>query len=162
MKRIKRTFSLMLGMVLISCVFSACSRNTGETDPQELSYEQNTLLKAFPEYFGLDASDGLDVVVWQMSESVYSFGLLEHSDNHRDWLSDEFMKFCGAIGTNTEQMKTILSSYTINEEKVYIVPWQNPVSSYISEYWSIMEGEDDSSVKSRRQAYIDNIRKLLF
>ena len=154
--------SLMLGMVLIPCMISACSRNIGETDTKKLSDEQNALLKTFPEYFGLDASDGLDVVVWEMSGSVYSFGLLEHSDDQRDWLSDEFMKFCGTPGTNAEQMKTILSSYTINEEKVYILPWQNPVSSYISEYWSAMESEDDSSVKSRRQAYIDNIRKLLF
>lgn len=105
-------------------------------------------------YYTLDASRGLDVYVWQMSPQSYHFGLLPHSD-----APHEFSELLNLYPVNAAQMREILSTYGISEDKIYIVPWQNPLSSYIGEFWLIREGED---VEAKRAAYIENIRTMLF
>ena len=111
------------------------------------------------DYYGLDASGGLDVIVWQMAPNLYSFGLLEHSEKQRDWLVDDLIKL---KGVNADTMRTVLSSYPIGSDDVYIIPWQNQISSYIGEYWVRQKDESEESVEKRRQEYIDNIRHMLF
>ena len=59
-------------------------------------------------------------------------------------------------------MRAILSTYDIAEENVSIIPWQNPVSSYIAEYWISQKDEDAASVEKRKQGYIEEIREMLF
>ena len=110
----------------------------------------------FPEYFGLDASKGLDVYVWQMAEHSYSFGLLPHSETPRQSFSPELMAL---QGVESDMMRGILSTYEVADDKVYVIPWQNPLSSYIPELWVMEEGEDPE-VKARN--YVNNIRKMLF
>ncbi len=112
----------------------------------------------YPEYFGLDASDGLDVYVWQMAKNNYSFGLLPHTEQGRDWISHELMNL---RGTNAEEMSVILSTYNINENDIYIIPWQNPLSSYLAEWQIIVEGEDTEDLDAKRQAYVEHIRQML-
>lgn len=105
-------------------------------------------------YYTLDASEGLDVCVWQMAKGSYSFGLLPHSDEPH--LFNELMDL---YAVSASEMREILSTYEIEEDKIYIVPWQNPLSSYIGEYWIILEGE---GADVKRAAYIENIRAMLF
>lgn len=114
------------------------------------------LKEKYPEYFGLDASDGLDVYVWQMARNSYNFGLVSHTKATRYRLSDELMNM---RGTNADEMRTILSTYDVEEDNIYIIPWQNPLSSYIGEYWIIKEGED---INAKREEYVENIREMLF
>lgn len=113
-----------------------------------------SLRERYPEYFGLHASRGLDVYVWQMAEDSYSFGLLSHSKKERDQL--ELMKL---KGVSVDKMRVILSTYDIDEDDIYIIPWQNLYSSYLSEWQIVSEGEDR---EAKVQAYIDTIRKMLF
>lgn len=110
----------------------------------------------YPEYFGLDASKGLDVYVWQMAENSYSFGLLPHSEAPRQAFSPELMAL---QGVEWDMMRGILSTYEVADDKVYVIPWQNPLSSYIPELWVMEEGEDPE-VKAK--AYVNRIRKILF
>ncbi len=105
-------------------------------------------------YYTLDASEGLDVCVWQMAKESYSFGLLPHSDEPH-----HFNELMDLYAVSAAEMREILSTYKIEEDKIYIVPWQNPFSSYIGEYWIILEGEDTDA---KRAAYIENIRAMLF
>ena len=93
-----------------------------------MSKEAAELKKQYPQYFGLDASGGLDVVVWQMSQNSYSFGLLPHSEEKRDWLDEELAEL---KPVSAEQMKIILSTYRIDSSKIDICIWQIPISSYI-------------------------------
>lgn len=65
-------------------------------------------------------------------------------------------------GASIAEMRAILSTYDIDEKEVFIIPWQNPISSYIAEYWVKLEDEDPSSVEKRQQEYIDGIRHMLF
>ncbi|MBQ7604164.1 MAG: hypothetical protein IJU75_04355 [Clostridia bacterium] len=119
--------------------------------------ELTVLKEKYPKYFGLSTSKGLDVYVWQMGPGSYSFGLL--SGTNRDKTEEELMNLKGA---SAEEMKTILSSYGISENSVGIIPWQNPVSSYISDYWAVFQDEDQDSVAKRRGDYINGIREMLF
>jgi len=95
-----------------------------------MSKEAAELKKQYPQYFGLDTSGGLDVVVWQMSQNSYSFGLLPHSEEQRNWLDEELTDL---KPVSAEQMKIILSTYRIDSSRIDIFIWQNPVSSYIPE-----------------------------
>ena len=131
----------------------------GETDPDKLSETQIALMDRNPEYFGLDASKGLDVYVWQMAKNSYSFGLLPHAEQGRDWIAHELMNL---RGTSAEEMSVILSTYNIDEDDIYIIPWQNPVSSYLAEWQIIGEDEDADDLETKRQAYVESIRAMLF
>lgn len=129
-------------------------RNIGNTDSDAMTAEQLYLMDTYPEYFGLDATNGLDVYVWQMAENSYSFGLLPSSD--RNWLDSELLNL---KGTNVLQMRTILATYDLSDTSVRIVPWQNPVSSYLPPYCFVTEGE---SIEEKRDAYVKEIENMLF
>ena len=117
------------------------------------------LREQHPEYFGIDASNGLDVYVWQMAQNNYSFGLLPHSKQGRDWISEELLNL---KGVKAEEMSAILSTYNIEENDIYIIPWQNPLSSYLGGWQIVEEGEDIGDIDSKKQAYIEKIREMLF
>ncbi len=109
----------------------------------------------YSEYFGLDASKGLDVYVSQMAKDSYGFILTPHSNTQLGMFELMDMKEVGAEG-----MRQILSTYAIDyDSDVYIVPWQNPLSSYIGEFWIAIEGED---AEVKRSAYINKVKKILF
>lgn len=114
----------------------------------------DSLRVRFPDYFDLDTSKGLDVIVWQMAGGSYSFGLVPHSEA-RDWLSSELWDLKTARAAD---MRVILSSYDISEDEINIVPWQNPVSSYIGDYWHHTVGEDSEPY---RNMYIAIIRDMI-
>ncbi len=114
-----------------------------------------TLLREqYPQYFDLDAANGLDVYVWQMAENRYSFGVLPHSDTHRD--SSELLDL---RGTGADAMRQILSTYHLDENDIHIIPWQNPISSYIGEQWIAADGE---SIEEKQANYVDTIEDMLF
>ena len=117
----------------------------------------DALREQYPEYFDLPTGKGLEVYVWQMAQNSYSFGVLSGTNRYK---SPE--ELWNLKRVSAEEMKAILSTYDIDEQNIYIYPWQNPISSYIAEYWITQEGEEQSSVEARRQAYVDNIRSMLF
>jgi hypothetical protein len=103
-------------------------------------------------YTGLDSSRGLDVYVWQMAQGSYSFALLPHSEEPPKYL------LFGLPGLRATEMRKILSAYDIDDDDVYIIPTQNPVSSYLGPYWIIREGED---LEAKRAMYEAIIRDML-
>lgn len=116
----------------------------------------SSLREKYPEYIGLDTSNGLDVYVWQMNQNSYSFGVLPHEDTPRDWISAELMNL---RGTDAQEMRLILKSYGLEESDIHIIPWQNPYSSYIADIWII---GDDVSQEDKQMQYIEQIRNMLF
>ncbi|MBR3423577.1 MAG: hypothetical protein IKG80_03705, partial [Clostridia bacterium] len=102
-------------------------RASVDSSPDYDSMTPGLLQRTYPEYFDLDASGGLDVIVWQMSEVNYYFALLEHIDAERDWLDHELTAL-SAKGVDAAQMREILSTYNVGEDDIHIVPWQNPIS----------------------------------
>ena len=136
---------------------------TGETVIGEESHHPDTeseyladLREKFPEYFDLDTFKGLEVYAWQMAGNSYSFGAL--TGTNRNKTLEEMMRLKGATA---EEMKAILSTYDIPKESIIVIPWQNPISSYIGEYWIREENEDSASVAKRREEYVENLREML-
>ena len=114
-----------------------------------------TLYQKYPEYFGLDASAGLDVYVWQMGPNSYSFGLLPHSEVPRYRFSPEL----GDLKeTGVEEMRVILSTYDIDSSQIHVLPWDNWWSSYLS--WYRIIDEDDPYEKA--EIYVEFLRQKLF
>ena len=158
----KPAFWILLVAIVAGIVLSVCfltdpvnpDPNLGETDPGQLSDAAIALMEQYPEFFGLDASAGLDVFVSQINPNSYIFGLLPHSEQEHD-----FREVWALGGTDAEEMRIILSTYALDEEDIYIIPWHNPVSSYIGEWQIIRKGEDP---EEKRAAYVARIQKMLF
>ena len=132
-------------------VFSSDEQSEKKTDIEILK-------KKYPEYFNIDSRNGFDVIVLEMAHHSYSFALLPHSEK----LQLDSLIYELKLGVNAEQMKTILSFYNIDEKDIHIIPYQHPLSSYISEYWIIGENESEESVANKNQQYIENIKEMLF
>ena len=161
---------LLVCLIALLLIPFGCGKNADETGPAARSEEETALRNKHPEFFDLDASNGLDVVVWQMAPEYYSFVLLPHAETQRDWLDEELMELSrsGELrdrrvgrsgGVDAEQMRVILASYGVGEDAVSIVYWQNPISSYIPESMIMLDGEDSAE---KERAYLDGIRTMLF
>ena len=111
----------------------------------------------YPEYFDLDASTGLDVYVWQMSPGSYYFGLLPHTASPRDSTAQELLALRGA---SSEQMRYILAAYALDPDDIHVIPWQNPISSYIPECWIVTENGE--SLEEKQAQYIETVSAMLF
>lgn len=142
--------------------------NYGEKNPDNLTEDQKTLIEAYPEYFGLDAADGIDVFVWQMASGGYSFGLVPHKEAYhnggllvlnRDDESPATKAMIRGKGMSVQNMRELLSTYDVPKEKIHIVLWQHPLSSYMSD-WSYYKDEEDRAEKKAK--YTDIIWNLLF
>lgn len=112
---------------------------------QENSLEISELRIKYPEYFELGTFKGLEVYVWQMAESDYRFGLMQGTN--REKTLDEKMALKGATA---EEMALILSTFDIEDKDIFVIPWPNPISSY-------MVTEDIA----KDPEYINNIRTML-
>ena len=113
------------------------------------------LRERYPAYFDMDATAGLDVYVWQMAPYGYSFGLLPHSEEPKEWTSRELF---GLSGISAAQMRTILSTYNLNEDEIYVIPWTNPISSYLAPWEVAADREDGEEI---RRSYAERIHKML-
>ncbi|MBQ7687710.1 MAG: M56 family metallopeptidase [Clostridia bacterium] len=123
----------------------------------EAGIDMDSLRAKYPEYFDLSTFKGLEVYVWQMGPDSYSCGVM--LGTNRNKTPDELMDLKGAT---IAEMRAILSTYDIDEKDVSVIPWQNPVSSYLCEYWTGQNDEDEAAAEKRRQDYIDKIRQMLF
>lgn len=152
----KKSICVLLVMIFFAALVAGCTPTAPEQPIIDTPKPDTELMETYPNYFGLDASNGLDVYVWQMAAHSYSFGVLPHSDTPRDWISNELMNM---KGVSAFEMRQILQTYDIDENFVNIIPWQNPLSSYIGNYWIIREGEDIGQV---REEYLEFLETMLF
>ncbi len=137
-------------------MFYTEAKDTNVT-PKEKTADLEALREKYPEYFDLGTFKGLELYVWQMAPDSYSCGLM--LGTNRNKTLEELMNLKGAT---IAEMRAIISSYDIAKEDIFIIPWQNPVSSYMAEYWIREKDEDPSSVEKRQQEYINGIRHMLF
>lgn len=121
------------------------------------AFDLQPLRAQYPEYFDLDASAGLDVYVWQMAPDSYYFGLLPHAASPRDSTAQELLALRGA---SSEQMRYILAAYALDPDDIHVIPWQNPISSYIPECWIVTENGE--SLEEKQAQYIQTVSTMLF
>ena len=140
---------------------SAQTPNSGSSPV--ISPDEAALRKKYPKYFDLPTDQGLEVYVWQMASGLYSFAVLPVCDEARgdlDLWND--LEAWDPKGASAEEMKAILATYSIDSERVAVIPYQNPLSSYIGEHWILFEGETPAEFEARWQNYIRSIREMLF
>lgn len=90
------------------------------------SDEDLAALKAkYPEYFGLDTESGLKVFVCEFACDSFSCTLLSGKDKDKSLLDISTMR-----GTTVGEMLSILLTYDIPSEKIEVIPYVNPLSSY--------------------------------
>lgn len=121
------------------------------------AFDLQPLRVQYPEYFDLDAPAGLDVYVWQMAPDSYYFGLLPHTASPRDSTAQELLALRGA---SSEQMRYILAAYALDPDDIHVIPWQNPISSYIPECWIVTENGE--SLEEKQAQYIETVSAMLF
>jgi len=121
------------------------------------AFDLQPLRAQYPECFDLDASAGLDVYVWQMAPDSYYFGLLPHTASPRDSTAQELLALRGA---SSEQMRYILAAYALDPDDIHVIPWQNPISSYIPECWIVTENGE--SLEEKQAQYIETVSAMLF
>ena len=153
----KKLYGIVCLCSLVSIVLCACGKNTNSevnvthiSDGLESEYEWNSpeiakLREKYPEYFELGTFKGLEVYVWQMAENDYRFGLMQGTN--REKTLKEMMALKGA---SSEEMALILSTFDIEDRDIFVIPWQNPISSYVV---------TDDMMKDPE--YIGNIRIML-
>ena len=145
--------------VVLCVFFAACTLTDPKTEDSELEQWQIILMEEYPEYFGLDASNGLDVYVFQMSENEYEFALLPHWEASPEEIDAALIK---VEEVSAYTMRNILSIYSIDQDKIYIVPWEDPIVQYYkSPYWTRKAGESEEEYAERQADYRDEIRYLL-
>lgn len=159
----KPAFWIIAAAMIAGIVLAVCFLTNPAESPEfgmdgnnvsDQSLRITSLREEYPQYFDLDAANGLDVYVWQMAENSYWFGVLPHSDIHRDW--SELLEL---RGTGVDAMRQILSTYHLDKNDIHIIPWQNPISSYIGEQWIAADGE---SIEEKQANYIDTVEGMLF
>jgi len=129
-------------------------KQPGITDPENLTYEQRYLMDKRPEYFGLDASNGLDVYVSQFAPKNYSCYLSEHTA-----APQSFMDFLSMRPVDAASLRLILDTYGVTRENVTVIPFQHPLSSYLGPYAIIPE---DGNIEKVRAEYKKMILDMLF
>ena len=146
-------------LMALMIALGGCKDKNIEEPSQEIALAEqamDALEEKYPEYYGLSTVKGLEVYVWQMSEGGYSFGVLPGTN--REKTSQEIWELKGA---SVEEMRTILASYVIDEDSIIIIPVQNPLSSYIADYWISFQNEDPKSEATRKKEYVESIREML-
>jgi hypothetical protein len=108
----------------------------------ERAAELERLRQEYPAFFDLPTDKGLAVYVWKLSEDAYSCILLPDSGKTREATELWEMK-----SVNLQEMRTILSSYSVSPEDVAVIPWTNPLSSFYS------PTDED---------YVESLREMLF
>ena len=98
----------------------------GADGPQRVVVSKSSpLQRQYPQYFGLDTSGGLTVLVWQMAAQHYACALFSGMDADQDDLP-----FGTIYSATIEEMRQILESYGLPEEKIAVKAIQNHLSSY--------------------------------
>ena len=108
--------------------FEVVKKSKEETSSQN---EVNNAQPVFDtSYSFYDSSRKYDVYVWQMAKHSFSFGLLK--SKVRTSFDNELLSL---KGVRASEMRQILLEKNLGPNDVNIVPWQNPVSSYIGDFW---------------------------
>jgi hypothetical protein len=77
------------------------------------------LQKRFPEYYNLDTFKGIEVYVWQTNDGTYECGAMNGTNRNKTF---EEILLLEKNGATFEEMRTILSSYNIDKERIVIIP----------------------------------------
>lgn len=126
----KKLLSAILSFLLIFS-FAGCRSNTetqNNTTEQTSANEIDLLREKYPEYFNLGTFKGIEVYVWQTSENSFRCGALMGTNRNK---TNEEIWDLFTHSVSADEMKKILSTYSIAKNDINIIPCIQPLSSYI-------------------------------
>lgn len=85
------------------------------------------LKQKYPMYFDLPTDKGLEVYVWQMAEGQYSCGLLPGRNLAYE---DSELWDLHKNAATLEEMRAIVDSYGLTQDRIHVIPLRMPYSSY--------------------------------
>ncbi|MCR5694848.1 MAG: hypothetical protein K6G89_07775 [Clostridia bacterium] len=149
--------AVIVAVVLLMLPAPAKSEKTDAEIESGLAEEGKTakLRPSVEEYYSLDAKEGLDVFFFQLAKGSFSFVIREHSEEMSN------LELMALPSVNLEKLKDILSTYDLPDDKIYVAAWQNPLSSYLGEYWTIENGETFADFENRRAEFTANVREMI-
>ena len=121
--------------------FTIAPQDGMQFEDQSPAITMDELRERYPEYFDLSTFKGLEVYVWQLAPESYSFGVMEGTNRNKT--GEELWSLKGAT---LDEMRAILSTYDIPNEHIFVMPIQQPYSSYLYEI---------------NEAYTAKVRELL-
>ena len=95
--------------------------------PERQEAGEPDLKTLFPEYYGLDTFKGLEVYLWQEADGSYRCGVLTGTNRNK---TAEELTGLTRNGATIEQMKEILSSYSLDKDMIAIIPVQVSETTY--------------------------------
>ena len=128
MLHIKKSLIWILAMLMVFFAVG-CNAPAGEESAPPTSAPEETdspLMDQYPAFFGLDTSNGLDVFVAKFAPDVYSCSLFPSGQVDKD--SEELLS---PNRVDLATMKEIIALYKLPAEAFTVIPYQNPLSSYI-------------------------------
>lgn len=130
---------LTAAAMIVCIVIAACFL----TDPSVISPEEQALRQKYPQYFDLDTKQGLDVYVWKISPGNYRCGLVSGGKAKRTFetVLPLQVKAPGPEPSGpvtVEEMKIILDSYDLSENKITIIR----TAYYLSSCLDLMNDKD--------------------
>lgn len=102
--------------------------SSAELENNNASVNLSQLKEKYPQFFNVLTDGGLTVYIWQMSANNYSCYLANTS---MEAISDN--SFAYDVGVSIAEMRTILTTYDIDQKDITIQPVINPLSSYYYE-----------------------------
>ena len=157
---------LFLTLICLTLVLVSCGKAGEATESRESetvsqlsdvpSVESTEIPDEYPE---LDVSNGLCIYVSEVAPGVYRFKLLERAAGEPENTELIGVELIGVKSFNTDQTRFLLDHYGLGKNDVTIIPWQDPLSSYLSPWMISFNGEDTAPKKAE---YAKQIEKLLF
>ncbi len=96
-----------------------------------------------------------NIYVCQFARGSYQF-IVTPENEELTW-----QELWGTQSIRMEELRRILADYGATANDVNIIPWQNPLSSYIGEYW-IMRSDNEADQKKLRARHIAIIKDQIF
>ena len=156
--------SIVLGLALAaSFLTDPVKPAMGQTDPRRLNNKQLAALKYYSEMCGLDSTKGLNVYMIEIQSGIWEGYLTSHRDTPSFSSVPEISAEKIEEFVDINDLQNILSTYDIATEDVHIIilPWRNPGTGFLSEYFAEIPGETPAEKEKRQAGCVDALQYRL-
>ena len=123
----KNSFLFILAVLMAFVAVGCTSAGKPQQENPPAMEAPAELQEQYPTFFNLDAGNGLTVYVAKVAQNQIICSVYSTVEEEAD-----FNKIALAPKTDPATMKQILTCYSLSPEKITVVPYYSPYSSYIA------------------------------